>query len=636
MVAQDPLSMVRRGSAWAVIAMFLLGRGWAAESSQDVASSRAPAKSLVQSALNSELAGDNDQRNTKLQQALAQSPDDASAHWQSGQVRVGSAWLSPDKAKQAAVQDHRLVEYRGKRDSAGNTVADQAALARWCQKNGLNDEQRAHWLQVLRLQPTNQEAIQALGLQPHRGMLLTKEQAQHLKLVSRAMERWRPLVAQWRRAAERRDMPSAEIEEQIAKISDSAEMVGLERAIWQDVGAKNKKRPYHDMLLTMMQTLRDNPYPAAAESLVRHAVFSDAEDVRATAIEGLKRRSLDHYVPLLLSALQSPIEASTQYAVDAAGHLIARRFVYCEGALADFTVSLTLSPDARQTAPILKNPSPLLVGILAAARQENLADSQMQAARDRATMRGAVDQANRAIDERNTRVLAVLAETTGLDLGSEPTKWWTWWWQDYNESYSLDRERGGMSGSEPYKPRYEYTMRQNYTPNDRGDQYIEQYLPQLTPHSCFAPGTKVWTLTGLLSIEQVKVGDRVLAQDVESAELAYKAVLAVTVRTPGPRMKVCLGAETIVTTPGHPFWVVGQGWRLTKQLEAGKSMHSLSGGVPIESVEKLETDESSAGFAYNLILADFHSYFVGDRGILVHDNTPRKPTAALLPGLMPQ
>ena len=65
-------------------------------------------------------------------------------------------------------------------------------------------------------------------------------------------------------------------------------------------------------------------------------------------------------------------------------------------------------------------------------------------------------------------------------------------------------------------------------------------------------------------------------------------------------------------------------------------MHSLAGGVRIESVEKLETDPSYAGFAYNLILDDFHGYFVGDRGILVHDNTPRKPTAALLPGLMPE
>jgi hypothetical protein len=29
----------------------------------------------------------------------------------------------------------------------------------------------------------------------------------------------------------------------------------------------------------------------------------------------------------------------------------------------------------------------------------------------------------------------------------------------------------------------------------------------------------------------------------------------------------------------------------------------------------------------------FSTYFVGDRGIPVHDNTYRRPTAAVLPGL---
>ena len=44
-------------------------------------------------------------------------------------------------------------------------------------------------------------------------------------------------------------------------------------------------------------------------------------------------------------------------------------------------------------------------------------------------------------------------------------------------------------------------------------------------------------------------------------------------------------------------------------------------------------DPSYNGMAYNLIVADFDSYFVGDAAILVHDNTPRQPTAAVLPGL---
>ena len=87
------------------------------------------------------------------------------------------------------------------------------------------------------------------------------------------------------------------------------------------------------------------------------------------------------------------------------------------------------------------------------------------------------------------------------------------------------------------------------------------------------------------------------------------------------------------TTPGHPFWVAGQGWRMTKQLNAGSRVHSLSGGVPVESIKTFEPGSLDLEAAYNLIVADYNSYFVGDRGVLVHDNTPRIPTSAILPGL---
>ena len=82
--------------------------------------------------------------------------------------------------------------------------------------------------------------------------------------------------------------------------------------------------------------------------------------------------------------------------------------------------------------------------------------------------------------------------------------------------------------------------------------------------SCFAPETKVWTLTGRQSIDKIKVGDRVLAQDIETGELAYKPVLTVTTRRAVAWMKIGLGSEAITSTPSHPFWVAGQGWRMTK------------------------------------------------------------------------
>ena len=274
--------------------------------------------------------------------------------------------------------------------------------------------------------------------------------------------------------------------------------------------------------------------------------------------------------------------------------------------------------------------------------EANAENSRAEAAQDEAALHDAVRRANEAIAQQNARIEAVLAQTTGLELGDNPMKWWTWWWQDYNESYNVSGGAAQGGGNAPYKPEYHS---ENFT------QYQGSAPPYPTPMttldlmelyarsggivgvSCFSPGTKVWTLTGRQAIETLKAGDRVLAQDVESGELSYKPVLAVTTRVPGPRMQLRAGSDTIVTTPSHPFWVAGQGWRMTKQLAVGSRLHTLSGAASVETIEKLPIDPSYQGMAYNLIVADFDSYFVGDAAILVHDNTPRQPTFAVLPGL---
>ena len=225
------------------------------------------------------------------------------------------AWRSPAEIARAARQDPRLAQYGRLRDAAQRTVADQAALARWCRKNRLEDEQRVHWLIVLQLQPDNAEAIAALKLQPYMGMLMTPGQIQQVKEANpRDGKGRRPLAAAGGPVAqcgERGDaaLPAA-VREKLAKISDAAEMLGLERALWQQVGVKRQQRAYHDMVLAMMPVLGENPRPAAAASLARYAVFANFDDVRAAAVAGLKRHPLDHYAMLLLGGLQSPLEAN--------------------------------------------------------------------------------------------------------------------------------------------------------------------------------------------------------------------------------------------------------------------------------------------------------------------------------------
>ena len=77
---------------------------------------------------------------------------------------------------------------------------------------------------------------------------------------------------------------------------------------------------------------------------------------------------------------------------------------------------------------------------------------------------------------------------------------------------------------------------------------------------------------------------------------------------------------------GGAGWLAS--WRMAKRLETGQLLHGLGGSWPLEDVEELHQDQ-----AYNLVVGDFATYFVGERGILVHDNTFRQPTTAILPGL---
>ncbi|MBY0460847.1 MAG: HINT domain-containing protein, partial [Gemmataceae bacterium] len=69
--------------------------------------------------------------------------------------------------------------------------------------------------------------------------------------------------------------------------------------------------------------------------------------------------------------------------------------------------------------------------------------------------------------------------------------------------------------------------------------------------------------------------------------------------------------ELIRTTPEHPFWVEGQSWTQAGALKEGDRIATLSGEwVPLTEV--YDTDQWEP--VYNVRVADWHTYFVGDEG----------------------
>jgi hypothetical protein len=62
----------------------------------------------------------------------------------------------------------------------------------------------------------------------------------------------------------------------------------------------------------------------------------------------------------------------------------------------------------------------------------------------------------------------------------------------------------------------------------------------------------------------------------------------------------------------------------------GDWLHGLRGALLVEEKEELPAPP----VVHNLVVEDFHTYFVGDCGLMVHDITYRQPTRAIVPGLL--
>ncbi len=95
--------------------------------------------------------------------------------------------------------------------------------------------------------------------------------------------------------------------------------------------------------------------------------------------------------------------------------------------------------------------------------------------------------------------------------------------------------------------------------------------------SCFVPGTLIHTESGLAPIESIQIGDRVLSQDVETGELAYKPVLRTTVRESKDTRRIRSGSDELHCSPGHPFWVHGRGWFRPTTCQTNRSCTPFKG-----------------------------------------------------------
>jgi len=600
------------------------------------AQANAEARELVQEALLAESLGDNERRSQRLAAAFDAAPQSPAANWNQARVRYDGEWLPVALAVHRHNNDpnsKKYIELREKvlrSDSPTSGVKALRDLAAWCLRTDRADVAAVHYAQLLAhpaaTAELRQEAIKALDLHEVNGTLVSGEELAQRKAAAAAIDR---AFAQWegrlKRLREQLDTESQRGREKgaadLAQLTDPSIIPVLEAQL--SAGGER-------LHLAAIDWLDNFPQYEATVALARCAVLSNHSAARNAATSALRDRPLPEFVPLLLGELAAPYKSQFRVGWDATGRIGYSHALVQEGlvgnrllllsslSLPDFR-NLSITIDNRTEGPDNSTASTTSGG--GKSPQEAFLDELDRVRLIAAQRELEVRQANAIVERSNERLYEALEGTTGQRLARETSAWGNWW-QSYND-YQLDR---------PTQYAYQHSESVYSTLNYSAttlDGTRAPAAPRLAAMECFVKGMPIRTDRGLVAIETILPGDRVLAQDQDSGELTFKTVVATTLRPPTKVVRVRAGGEEIVTTPGHPFWVSGRGWRMAKQLQTGDRVHTLGGALPIDSVETLTKEEP----VHNLVVDDFNTYFVGQTGLLVHDSVYRRATTAIVPGL---
>lgn len=603
---------------------------------------KAGAAELVHAALLAEASGNRESRRELLREAMKKDPNSALAHWSAGEVRRDERWLSLEEAQRQAAADPRLAEYRRLRDRQAGTPAGQLELARWCHDHGLPAESRVHYVQVLMLQPENPEARKALAGRWQRGQLLTEAQVKEAREGYRAMsrkdrqamerewlDRWATPVANWRRAIKQEEASVREsLRREVASAKGPLAIHVLGSVLFNGSRQRSDPKGYRLVSLALIDALDDCGKSWAVVQLARHAVEHPTAEVRDAATDALKERPKVSYVPWLLSRMQAPIEACIVVGPAPAGGMgvLIQQTFEREGPDAIYR-------DVRQQYYHAGTPRIAIqrkTGKYTTNIPQVVQNSWRHAENYAAEKQNQVERFNTAVAELNQQVQYVITRATGERTDGNPFSCQRWWTKYFCDYYELEQTTAG-----PSRGQYPYDYEQPRPEQKPVVEQIHTYGAPAPPVvvsvcSCFPRNTKVWTLTGSVDIDQIKPGDRVLAQQPSTGELSYRPVLQVTRRKPSPMIAIGLGNETIQATRGHPFWVSGEGWRMAKQLAVGMWLHTTDGPVRIDRVDEVpaarpwyEQPNAKPGeeLSYNLVVDGCHNYFVGQQKLFVHDNT---------------
>ncbi|SHH48966.1 intein C-terminal splicing region/RHS repeat-associated core domain-containing protein [Clostridium collagenovorans DSM 3089] len=136
--------------------------------------------------------------------------------------------------------------------------------------------------------------------------------------------------------------------------------------------------------------------------------------------------------------------------------------------------------------------------------------------------------------------------------------------------------------------------------------------------SCFVGETLVSTENGEKRIDEIKEGEYVWAENIETGEKELKKVLRVYENETDKIVHIKVNGEEIESTENHPFYVEERGWVSASELKVGDKLRSKEDKIVV--VEEVEIEQLKEKIkVYNLEVEDNHNYYVSGNKVLVHN-----------------
>ena len=146
---------------------------------------------------------------------------------------------------------------------------------------------------------------------------------------------------------------------------------------------------------------------------------------------------------------------------------------------------------------------------------------------------------------------------------------------------------------------------------------------------CFPAGTPVLTSNGPIAIETLAPGMLVWSRDPETGKTAWKPILDTFTTHPDRFHHLRYRRDsadsddpngTISTTGEHPFWIVQlQDFLPASELHPGHILLLANGATATVIAHTIDASSPTPLTAYNIEVADFHTYYAGEDFIHVHN-----------------